>query len=136
MRRLSGFTLIELVIVMIVISVGILGLTAVFSNTSRSLSANETLLRAAQYAQECAERAIATRRDFGFDWFATNTFSCGTNPSGFTSAVSVGNTYSGTGISPDPCPSGVNNCRNIGVTVTSTANASVSSSITIMLANY
>ncbi|MDO9449387.1 MAG: type II secretion system protein [Rugosibacter sp.] len=135
-NRQPGFTLIELVVVMIVISVGLLGLTSLFSNTSKSLSTNEILQQATQYAQECAESAMAKRRALGFAWFASNSFSCGSNPDGFTRTVTVGNTYNGTGTGSDPCPGGVNNCRNIAITATSTANTALSSSITVMLVKY
>lgn len=129
-----GFTLIELVIVMVVISAGLLGLTSLFSNTSGSMSTNEILQQATQYAQECAEKAIATRRANGFAWFAANTFTCGGNPSGFTrTANPVGAIYTGT--ATGACPNGIS-CRDVSITVASTANASLSSSITVMLVNY
>lgn len=133
MRRAAGFTLIELVLVMIVISVGLLGLASIFSNVSKALPTNEILQQAAQYAQECAENAIATRREQGFNWFASNTFSCGANPSGFVRAANVGATYAGSATSA--CPEGIT-CRNVSISVTSTANASLSSSVTLMLVNY
>lgn len=139
MRRADGFTLIELVIVMIVISVGLLGLAGAFSNASSSLSANETLQQAAQYAQECAESAMATRRDLGFDWFSTNTFSCGSNPSGFIRTLNpVGAIYTGVSSgscnshNPCPCPNGIS-CRDVDITVTK---GSLYSSISIMLVDY
>lgn len=125
----------ELVIVMIVISGGLLGLSSLYSNTSISMSTNEILQQAAQYAQECAERAIATRRGQGFAWFATNTFSCGSNPAGFTRSANVGSPYTGTASPATACPDGVS-CRNVVITAISTANASLSSSITVMLVNY
>ena len=134
MFRTDGFTLIELVIVMLIISGGMLGLTAAFSNSSKSLTINETVQQAAQYAQECAESAIATRRNLGFDWFASNTFTCGTNPGGFNRGAVVSDPpYTGTSLSA--CPNGIL-CRDIKVTVTSTSNAQISSSITLMLVNY
>jgi len=142
MRRDRGFTLIELVTVMVIVSVGLLGLTSLFSNSTKSLSTNEILQQAAQYAQGCAESAVSTRRDKGFAWFAANTFSCGNNPGGFTYSNAgstpplVGNLYSGTGTGTDPCPGGTLNCRNINITVTSTANTALSSSITVMLVSY
>lgn len=138
MHRSGGFTLIELVIVMVVISAGLVGITATFGNASKSLSTNEAVQRAAQYAQECAERALATRRDLGFAWFATNTFSCGGNPSGYTRTVAVGNIYTGpvsgacNGNNPCPCPSGIT-CRDVAIAV---SNGLLSSSITVMLVNY
>ncbi len=132
MRRAFGFSLIELIIVMVIISVGILGMTSLFSNSLKSLSTNETLQQAAQYAQECAENVIATRRNLGFSWFATNTFSCGTNPSDFTRTQNpVGNLYTGTGA----CPTTLN-CRDVNITVTSTTTTTISSSITLMLVDY
>ena len=133
MSRTDGFTLIELVIVMLIISGGMLGLTAAFSNSSKSLTINESVQQAAQYAQECAESAIATRRNLTFDWFANNTFTCGTNPGGFSRTAVVGELYTGTSLTA--CPNGIV-CRDISVIATSTSNASLSSSITLMLVNY
>ena len=146
MRRAHGFTLIEMVVVMLIISGGMLGITSLFSNTAKSLSTNETLQQATQYAQECAERVMATRRNLGFDWFATNKIdaatqtSCSTNPSGFTRTVKLNplftatpNYYTGTGSTA--CPNGTN-CRDVSITVTSTANASLTSAITLLLVYY
>jgi prepilin-type N-terminal cleavage/methylation domain-containing protein len=134
MRRAHGYSLIELVVVMLIISFGLLGLASMFGTTAKTLSTNETLQQATQYAQECAESVITTRRNLGFDWFATNTFSCGSNPSGFTRTLNpVGTLYTGT--TSTPCPNTVD-CRDVNITVTSTANSSVNSSITILLVNY
>lgn len=135
MRPAAGFTLIELVIVMVIIAVGLLGMTSLFSNSSTSLSTNETLQQATQYAQECAEKAIATRRNNGFA--ATASFSCGAAPTGFTRTAGI-TTYDSTagcnGHTPCPCPSGgTNNCRDITIAV---ASGALSSSITVMLVNY
>lgn len=144
----DGFTLIEMVLVMVVVSIGMLGLTSSYNNAVSSLATNEILQQAAQYAQECAERAIATRRQppdgtaNGFDWFATNTFSCGNNPSGFTrTANPVGAKYTGValgacnGHTPCPCPAGID-CRDVNITVTSTVNPALSSSVSVMLTYY
>lgn len=142
-HRRHGFTLIELVIVMLVISFGLLGLTSLFSGSATSLTTNETLQQATQYAQECAEKLIATRRSNGFTQFTANgPFSCGSNPSGFTrlpndSSLDTGGTYTGVAgtcnsNTPCPCPVGVL-CRDIPITVTS---GSLSASITVMLVDY
>jgi prepilin-type N-terminal cleavage/methylation domain-containing protein len=76
MKRITGFTLIELVLVMVVISVGFLGLARLFANTNTGLSSAETVQVAAQYAQECAERVLAARREPGFAWTSLNNAMC------------------------------------------------------------
>lgn len=129
--RQTGFSLIELVIVMIVISVGLLGIASLFSNTSSSLSINESLLRTTQYTQECAEQVIATRRDLGFASINANLCDSLTLPGGFTRSLNVSAPYSGS--TGSPCPSGANNCKDVLITV---ANGSQSSSLTLMLVNY
>ena len=139
-RPSAGFTLIELVIVMVIIAVGLLGMTSLFSNTSTSLSTNETLQQATQYAQECAEKAITTRRSQGFSWFASNTFTCGTAPTGFNrTANPVSAICTSASVSPDcsTCPSGMN-CRRVDITVSSTTPGltNINSSITLLLVNY
>jgi Tfp pilus assembly protein PilV len=112
-----GFSLIEVIIIMVIISVGLLGLSSMFGTPMASLSANEDLQKTAQYAQECAERIITQRRNLGFESFETTVFSCGANPSGFSysSDPPVGATYTGT--TTGPCPNGMT-CRNVSITVT------------------
>jgi prepilin-type N-terminal cleavage/methylation domain-containing protein len=133
MSRSDGFTLIELVLVILIISGGMLGLTLAFSNSAKSLFINETVQQAAQYAQECAESAIATRRNAGFDWFANNTFLCATNANGINLIATVGALYTGTILTA--CPNGIQ-CRDITITATSSSNAQLSSSINLMLVRY
>lgn len=133
-RTTRGFTLVELVLVMIVISVGAVGMTRLFGNMSKSLSANEILQQATQYAQQCAEAVLATQRDQGFSWFASNTFSCGNNPTNFTVTTNpVGALYTGTNVGP--CPNGVS-CRTVAITARSTVNTSLFSSVAILLVDY
>lgn len=150
-NRCRGFSLIELVIVMVIISVGVLGIASQLNNNSTSLTSNEILQQAAQYAQECAERVLLQRRSNGFDSFVAlddpattptrNTFSCGVRADGFTNPDStdftrtqypVGLKYTG---STGACPSG-DICRDVSITVTSTSNNALSSSVTLMLVNY
>ena len=133
MRYSTGFTLIEMVLVMIVISVGLLGLTSLFSENVRGLVINEGSQQVAQYAQECAERVIAVRRDSGFASGSIGSTMCdtlGALPGGFARTVSVPATY--TGNTTSACPNNVT-CRNVTVSV---SNGTVSSVITVMLVNY
>jgi type II secretory pathway pseudopilin PulG len=129
LHRVSGFSLIELVMIIIIIGIVAAGLVPIFSSTAQSQNTNETLQQATQYAQECAERAVATRQDKGFAWFATNTFTCG-NPTGFARTVTVGGTYDGA--VGTACPAGVK-CRDVAIVV---SKGSVSSNIAILLADY
>ena len=134
-----GFTLIELVIVMLIISAGLLGIASLFGNTSSALSTNEGLQQATQYAQECAERVVGIRRSSGFGSSSISSTMCNTTAdtpagllppmaTGFTRSVAI-TTYNGTG---SPCPTGTANCKNVVVTVTK---APLSAAITIMLVN-
>ena len=139
MRVHDGFTLIELVIVMLIVSAGLLGIATLFGNTSSSLSTNETLQQATQYAQECAERVIGIRRSLGFASSSISSTMCNTTAdtpvgqlptmsSGFSRSVGI-TTYNGTG---SPCPVGTANCKDVVVTV---SKASLSSVVTVMLVN-
>ncbi len=125
----DGFTLIELVLVMLIISFGLVGLASMFGSNVKALTIVEDAQRAAQYGQECAERVIATHRDLGFDLF--NTATCDpAPPGGFATAVTVPRTYIGDNTSA--CPNLVR-CRDVSITVTKSP---VSSNITLMLVEY
>ena len=139
MRVRDGFTLIELVMVMLITSAGLLGIAALFGTTSTSLSTNETLQQASQYARECAERVIGIRRALGFASGSISSTMCNTTAdtpagqmplmaTGFSRTVAV-TTYNGTG---SPCPTGTANCKNVVMTVTK---GSLSSVVTVMLVN-
>ena len=139
MRPHQGFTLIELVIVMLIISAGLLGIASLFGSTSTALSTNETVQQATQYARECAERVIGIRRSQGFASASISSTMCNTTtdtpagqmpamPTGFARTVAI-TTYNGTG---SPCPTGTANCKDVVVTV---SKASLSSAVTIMLVN-
>jgi type II secretory pathway pseudopilin PulG len=130
MRRASGFSLIELVMIIIIIGIVSAGFVSAFSTSTMSLNTNEILQQATQFAQECAERAVAKRQEVGYSAFPT-TFSCSDPNADFTRTVVVGNEYTNSGA----CPAGVK-CRNVTITVTSTINHDLSSPITIMLADY
>jgi prepilin-type N-terminal cleavage/methylation domain-containing protein len=136
MRRESGFTLIELVLVMLVISAGLLGLTKLFSRTSTALSTNETLQQAAQYAQECAEQVILKRREKAFLWADITPTMCDTNApltgTGFARTVTVNGFVVGTSDPPSACPN-ARSCKNISILVTK---GTVNANVTLMLVDY
>ena len=131
-RAAAGFTLLELVAVIIVISVGLAGLASMFAEGGRALVIGEDVQKAAQYGQECAERFVAVRRDLGFGSASISTALCDTPApdTGFTRTVTVPPTYTGT--STSACPNSAT-CRDITITTTKGA---VSSVITLMLVSY
>jgi len=61
MRR-AGFSLIELVMVIVVVAIGVVAIGSAFAYVSRSLALNEELLRSWQIAQECAEHVLGQAR--------------------------------------------------------------------------
>lgn len=128
---MRGFTLIELVLVMVVVSVGLLGLSSIFSENTKALVLNENVQRVSQYAQECAEHILAVNRRTPTGFNSITTTMCDGAPldnhPGITTTVTVPATYTGTTLTT--CPNGVT-CRNVTVT---SSNGTVSSVLTIML---
>ena len=66
MKSQNGFTLIEMVLVIIIISIASVPLFGMFSQAASSLLVNEKSQTAAQLAQEQAEFLLAVRRNQGF----------------------------------------------------------------------
>lgn len=64
--RDTGFSLVELVIVIVVLSVVSVGLASGFAHLGSSLVLNEDAQAAAQQAQACAEHILGSRRNRGY----------------------------------------------------------------------
>ena len=131
----DGFTLVEMVIVMVIVAVGLLGLTRMFNDNIATIISGEDAQRAAQYAQECTERILALRRNLSY--FSTTTITshvCDTStlPTGFERVVGFGATDPYTGTSSTACPTGIS-CRDVTVTV---SKGTVSAATTVMLVAY
>lgn len=138
MIRAAGFTLIELIGVIVIASVGMVGVARLFSNTNLALARATTEQVLSQYVQECAERVLETRRDFGFASVLLTTTMCNPSPTSYTRTVSLPTTYTGTATTA--CPSDVV-CRDVTVTVctgsTSPCPTTASSATaTLMLVTY
>ena len=138
MLRSSGFTLIELIGVIVVVSVGMVGVARLFGNTNSALSRATTEQVLSQLVQECAERVLETRRDFGFSYpnISPNINSpiCDPPLSSYTRSVSITDVTNAT-TSPTPaCPDAVV-CHNVTVTVTDQTTAATASA-TLMLVPY
>ncbi|HEX9628039.1 MAG TPA: prepilin-type N-terminal cleavage/methylation domain-containing protein [Acidiferrobacterales bacterium] len=119
MRRaaIKGFTLIELVLVIVVVSVGMLTLLGLYGQVAGKLGTNEDIQIATQLAQECSEHILATRRNLGFTAPTLTNAICNglpAVPAGFTRGVTIGANYVG-GLAT-ACPNGAT-CRDVSVTI-------------------
>ena len=100
-RRSSGFSLIELVIIIVVGSVAAVGLMALWSGVGRSAGQSEETQVATQLAQECAEHVLAQKRVNPAVGYANLTTTvCDTLPAfaGYARTVTL------TGTTASPCP--------------------------------
>ena len=125
MRRTKGFTLLELIAVIVVISVGLAGLARMWGNADVAIFTGEEMQKTAQYAQECAEIVLGTRRDLGFNTLTTTL--CDPAPTGYTRTITLSSNYTGTTTSA--CPNGAT-CRDATVTA---SKGSASSDVKLML---
>lgn len=143
--RSAGFSLIELILVIVILGVSLAGLASMFSGSTIALATGEEVQKTAQYAQECAERVVAVRRNLGFTGTGINNTTsgnitstlCDPSPDGYTRTLTLGPNYAGSscsGTTCSGCPSGAI-CRDVTISVQLT-NGSGSSSIQLMLANY
>jgi prepilin-type N-terminal cleavage/methylation domain-containing protein len=114
MKTQSGFTLIELVLVIIIISIAAVPLFGMFSQAASSLLINEKTQTAVQLAQEHAEYLLAIRRnqDFNATELSGNTTEVlGGNFSGYNRSTLITQPPSGPG-----CPAGAS-CKEVTVSV-------------------
>ncbi|BAU47013.1 hypothetical protein SVA_0431 [Sulfurifustis variabilis] len=129
MKRGRGFSLIELVIIIVVLSLGLVGLTALFGQTVGSVDTNDRIGVAAQAAQRCAEHVLARRRvDSAVGYAGVASGLCAALPAyaGFTATDSVV-AYAGAG-----CPGGAN-CKQVTVTA---SDGSTSRSLHLLVVDY
>jgi prepilin-type N-terminal cleavage/methylation domain-containing protein len=110
----NGFTLIEMVLVIIIISVASVPLFGLFSRAASSLLINEKTQTAAQLAQERAEFLLAIRRNQNFDAaeLSGNTSEAlSGNYSGYTRSTVITQPPGGPG-----CPAGAS-CKEVIISV-------------------
>lgn len=130
MRRTSlGFSLVELVMIIVVLSLGVTGLIALFAQPGRSIVVSNDIGVAAQVAQRCAEHVLAQRRaNAAVGYAGIVSGLCAGLPAygGFT-ASDVAAAYAGAG-----CPGGAN-CTQVTVTA---SNGSTSRALNFIVVNY
>lgn len=134
-----GFSLIELVIVLVLISVGLLGLSRLGAGLSSRLFGAADLGAMSQLAQECAERVVNVRRDSGFASTLLTSTLCDPTPASYVRTLTLPATYVGGATTP-ACPTGAT-CRDVTVkvcagSVSPCPAAAPSASVAFMLVQY
>lgn len=126
----QGFTLLELVLVIVVVALASVPILGQFSQAGQSLLLNETIQTAAQLAQERAETLLAVRRDQGYAAVPPGTGSevLTGNYSGYTRTVTVNEPPLGTG-----CAVGTS-CKEVLISVAHSGKPRAA--LTLMLVNY
>ncbi len=142
--RRSGFTLVELVVLIVVFSGSLIGLLSVSRESARRIAEVDASARAMQYAQERVEMVLADRRNpnRGYAWVPLQVGSCATvSPS---CAYPIENPIAGTrlvrsveitnGSASTACPNPSSGCKQVLVTVTQ--NGRKLASLGALLANH
>jgi prepilin-type N-terminal cleavage/methylation domain-containing protein len=127
-----GFTLLELIAVIIILSVAAVPISGLFSKAGLSLLNNQRIQTATQLAQEQAELILGRRRNQGFAAIVTGTWPTETltgNYAGFNRITTVNQALG----APTACPASVL-CNEVTVAVD--AGGAVLSEITFVLVNY
>ena len=127
-KRDQGFTLIELVLVIVLLSIASVGLVTLLGQLTNSLAVNNDTQAAAQQAQECAEYLLDARRRSGYSLGGISDCSALPAFNGFgPPAVTTTNPYSGSG-----CPLGAS-CKLLEI---SAIFGSGASKVTLLLTEY
>ncbi|MBI5041492.1 MAG: prepilin-type N-terminal cleavage/methylation domain-containing protein [Gammaproteobacteria bacterium] len=127
-RRQRGFTLVEMVMVIVILGIASVALMDQFVNASKSYLIDEQLQTSTQLAQECAEHILATRRLQGYATaIATN---CLALPAAYTTAGYARNATPG--VEPAFCITSP--CVQVDVVVTQ--GATERARVVFMLGSY
>ena len=132
MRHIRGFTLIELVLIIIIFSVAAVPILGLFGQVGSSLESNESLQTGTQLAQERIEQLLATRRAAGYSDVSLNLGTSSETLTGnFTgySRITTISSHSG----GSACPATAS-CKQIQVQVQRGGNTL--STLNLMVADY
>jgi prepilin-type N-terminal cleavage/methylation domain-containing protein len=118
MNRQQGFSLIELIMVITLLSLAAVVILEQFTQVSRSVIFNESIQTATQLAQEGAETVLAQRRNQGFAAVAVGPPATESPVAGyatFTRTTTVNQPPTGTGCPPGADP--LVDCKEIQISV-------------------
>lgn len=130
-RRSDGFTLLELIAVIVILSVAAVPISGLFSKASLSMLNNQRIQTATQLAQEQAELVLGRRRNQNFASIVPGNYPevLAGNYAGFNRTTTITQPV----IPPTGCPVGA--LCNL-VTVSVDAGGAALSEITFVLVNY
>lgn len=128
MTQQRGFTLIEAVIVILILSIAAVAVLGQFTQASRAWSIDEDLQVATQLVQERMEEMLAARRNGGYASVAVGTIN-DTLTGGF---AAYSRTVTVSSVSGAPCPAA--SCKQVVVSVSRSGTALASA--TLLLASY
>jgi prepilin-type N-terminal cleavage/methylation domain-containing protein len=128
--RQHGFTLLEMIMVIVIVALASVPILGQFSQAASALLIDESTQTATQLAQERAEGVLALRRTSGYAAIATGTTTdtLTGNYSGYTRTLTVNAPATGSG-----CASGAT-CKEVIVNVAS--GGKTRATVTLMLVNY
>ena len=128
MTRQAGFTLIEAILVMLILSIAAVAVLSQFSQASRGWFVDEDLQIATQLVQERAEAILAARRNGGYASVALGTF----NDTLTGDFAAYSRSVDVSSISGNPCPAAT--CKQVVVDVARAGTALASA--TFLLVDY
>jgi Tfp pilus assembly protein PilV len=131
MTGARGFSLIELIMIVVLISIGMVGLMAMFGRSVGSLGTNVDIQSGAQLVQQCAEQVLGRRRQSGTGYALIDATVCNGLPSGsYTYSVTlVAIAGSPAGACPDTY-----SCKEVRITVNGLTGAVARGSV--LVSNY
>lgn len=139
----QGFTLVELVVLIVVFSGSLVALLSVSRESARRIAEVDASARAMQYAQERVEMVLADRRNPNRGYAYVPLQSAGCNAISASCAYPYENPMTGTALSrsvqvtdisgSSACPNPANGCKQVLVTVTQ--NGRKLASLAALLAN-
>lgn len=128
-KHQRGFTLIEMVMSIVIISIAAVALLNATMNSGRALRLTDRVQTGATFVNECGEYIAASRRNSTKTYAQINTTICNffTLPTGFTSNVAL------SALATSACPSGAA-CQT--VTISAYDNGALASQGVMMITNY